>query len=220
VAREDTQVRRRARRRASGDNLDSFLDILTNTVGVLIFVLLFVALTAADASVLIRTPLRQDSNKDPEFFEVRGDRIYRIDTDAVDAEWDRYYERLPPITIYNYRSVTYRLESFETRTENHRVDFTGSVLAGGGGLRYRLRTDAVGNRKTELRDSTSTYQANLARLDTSEHFVAFVVRPDGFEAFREARKQAWKRGLQVGWEPMADKKDLTFGSRGRQVGTQ
>lgn len=60
-------------------NLDSFLDVLTNTVGVLMFVSLFVSLVAVESATIVRTPLVSSTQKTPQFFEIRGNRVVYID---------------------------------------------------------------------------------------------------------------------------------------------
>ena len=50
-------------------NLDSFLDVMTNTVGVLVFICLFVYLVAAQATKTIRTPIVSQSDKTPRFLK-------------------------------------------------------------------------------------------------------------------------------------------------------
>lgn len=213
--------RRRARRPVdSGGNLDSFLDTLTNTVGVLIFVLLFVTLAAADATVLVKTPLRTSTAKEEIFFEVSGDRVALLDTDAGSDAYRRLVNGLPRPNWYNLDLIIDRIYAFSADAGNHRVTVVGSVLSGTTGLRYELDPDA-GDAMKSLRDSTSEFQRVLARADTAEQFVAFLVRPDGLEAFREARKHAARRGFQSGWEPVqAGAGAVVFATGGRSVGVQ
>jgi hypothetical protein len=213
-------MRRRSRAAPGGQNLDSFLDILTNTVGVLVFVLLFVSLAAADASVLVRTPLRSETDKRGTVLEVRGDRITHVDTRTADSAFDRMIRSLPRINIYNYRSVAARVENFTTSTDHYRVDVVGSVLYGRIGLRYRVRSGDVGMDLRDLRGDSSAYLRMLDALDPEEDYLAFIVRPDGVAAFRAARDLAAKRGFQTGWEPFIAELDLVFSSRGRTLGVQ
>lgn len=212
--------RRPLRRGATGENLDSFLDIMTNTVGVLVFVLLFVTLAAADATVLVRTPLHQATSRTARLFEVRGDSLYLVDTRAASGSFQDFLERLPAVNWYTVDYVENRINNFTTATPNYRVDFVGSMRYGSYGLRYRLSKTAKGDASRTLRDSASHYLTVLSTLDPKEHYVAFLVRPDGFNAFREARKLAWARGLKVGWEPVEATDELIFGSGGRTIGTQ
>ena len=62
----------------------------------------------------------------------------------------------------------------------------------------------------------------LAKLDPKKDYLAFLVRPNSFEAFQVAREQAWKQGFKVGWEPQNTNDPITFGlgSGGRSVGIQ
>jgi hypothetical protein len=211
-------MRRRARLGPGAQNLDSFLDIMTNTVGVLVFVLLFVTLSAADASVLVRTPLRQESKKDALFFEVRGTRVLHVDTEKVNADIERLRRRLPEINLYTYEYAREMLEGFQTSTQDYRVRMAGSIEYGLG-LTYTARPDA-GVPLASLADTGAEYAAILGASDPAKVYLAFIVRPDGFEAFREARKIAWEKGYQVGWEPFTQDRTLSLGASGRTVGVQ
>jgi hypothetical protein len=219
-----SSVRRRARLGPGAQNLDSFLDIMTNTVGVLIFVLLFVSLSAADAAVLVRTPLRQETKKAPLFFEVRGERVVHIDTKKVNGELERLFARVRALDPEYMAEVgTEAIEGFETTTENYRVHMMGSLSYESLNLQYLPRSRDAGEVTGQLSDTGSKYSSLLRRQDPNQAYVAFIVRPDGFEAFREARKLAWARGFQVGWEPFGEELPLSFvvsGKGGRMVGVQ
>jgi hypothetical protein len=212
--------RRRVVRGPGGQNLDSFLDILTNTVGVMVFVLLFVTLAAADASVLVRTPLHTSTEKAAVVFEVRGDRVVYLDDDEADRAIAELYRSLPKVSIYNIRSITQRIYNFEATAGNYQVDVVGSLLSGSLSTRYRIRSEIVGNRIGGLRDPAAEFQQVLSRLQADSAFVSFLVRPDGFGAFRTAREIAIKRGFEYGWEPFEADREIIFGSRGRQLGVQ
>ena len=212
-------MRRRSRPAALGQNVDSFLDMMTNTVGVLVFVLLFVALAAADASILVRTPLLTKTPKDGVLFEVRGDRVVHVDTDAVTADFQRFLRSLPEINLYNVYDFTRRVDAFSTATGNYRISVIGS-FTGSYGLRYTVRDQTVGTPIRALKDPSSEYQRVLAGVTSGKSYVAFIVRPDGVEAFRSARDIATRHGLQSGWEPMTQERELVFGSGGRTIGVQ
>ena len=211
---------RRARSTELSNNLDSFLDTLTNTVGVMVFVLLFVTLAAADATILVKTPLRTVTEKDEIFFEISGSRVARLDTELGSQRYRSMLNGLPRASLFNFSDIIRRVYDFRGDAGNHRVRVAGSILDGDVGLQYRLKENA-GDSTRALRDTASEFQRILAKADTSKQVVAFLVRPDGLEAFREARKQAARRGFQSGWEPIdADQEGITFGSGGRTVGVQ
>lgn len=200
-------------------NLDSFLDTLTNTVGVMIFVLLFVTLAAADATVLVRTPLRTEVSKDEIFFEVSGDRVALLDTEKANEQVRRHMASLPQPSWYNLSAIVRRIYDFSGSTRNHEVDLVGSVMDGEMGVRYQLKPGA-GDPIKALKSRDSEFQRALAAADTSQKVVAFVVRADGFAAFREARKIATARGFRSGWEPVQEETGVVFVSGGRTVGVQ
>jgi hypothetical protein len=206
-------VKRRPRPRPQAQNLDSFLDIMTNTVGVLVFVLLFVTLAAADASVLVRTPLRASTEKVPVFFEVVDGRVVHMETGVADERVRAFMEGLPRINLYNYEYVLASMRTWSTSTGNYTVDLVGYSM------RYRAN-EGAGEPVKVVKDTASAYQRVLRGMDPETEYLAFIVRPDGLEAFRAAREVATRRGLSSGWEPFTYEREITFGSNGRQVGVQ
>lgn len=206
-------MKRRPRPRPQAQNLDSFLDIMTNTVGVLVFVLLFVTLAAADASVLVRTPLRASTEKVPVFFEVVDGRVVHMETGVADERVRAFVEGLPRINLYNYEYVLASMRTWSTSTGNYTVDLVGYST------RYRAN-EGAGEPVKVVKDTASAYQRVLRGMDPETEYLAFIVRPDGLEAFRAAREVATRRGLSSGWEPFTHEREITFGSNGRQVGVQ
>ena len=82
-------MRSRVRRRNNhvNQNLDSFLDILTNTVGVLMFISLFVTLIAAGSSpktqITIQTPLSSPTEKESLWFEIQNNKVSHLNLQQV-----------------------------------------------------------------------------------------------------------------------------------------
>jgi hypothetical protein len=92
-------------------NLDSFLDVLTNTVGALMFIILFMGLITAEAvsssnransssseagsSSIITTPLVSKTEKNPRFFEIRNNKITYIDDEKVGKDMETVIGNLP-----------------------------------------------------------------------------------------------------------------------------
>lgn len=232
--------RRRVHRKASvpTQNLDSFLDILTNTVGVLMFVSLFVTLITVQAGALIRTPLVSKSNKQPHFFEVRGNKVIYVDDENIDSQLAILMTSLPTcerpkipenldVYIYQYyaeeiqeykicqKQTLEKLKTFQGQTENYNVRFIDIDA-----MMYEPRSSNIGESIKELSKANSNFQTVLKSLNPKTDYLAFIVRPDSFSAFRNARQQAWKTGFDVGWEPQTEKTPIIFGSGGRAVGVQ
>jgi hypothetical protein len=233
-------MRQRRQRKIAppSQNLDSFLDILTNTVGVLMFISLFVSLLAVESANIIKTPLVSESNKNPLFFEIRGDRIRYINTDKVQAEIKGLLESLPECVkpnipdnfspyLYDYyleEIQTYEscvaqqkeiVQNFNVDIEYYSVNFQDLDS-----LVYQPKNEIDGESQEEISQENSKFQQLLKQFNTQEHYLAFIVRPDSFNTFRLARKKAIDAGFNVGWEPSETDIPIVFGSEGRNIGVQ
>ncbi|GAB4542779.1 MAG: hypothetical protein Tsb0014_35860 [Pleurocapsa sp.] len=236
-------MRNRARRRLAvpEQNLDSFLDILTNTVGVLMFISLFVTLIATGSSskskLVIQTPLASETKKEPLWFEIRDNQVTYLNKERVDEEQYKLFGNLPYCVppdvssnlglsanaeylrrLENYNSCkvsrSRRLSNFQFQTEYY------DVVTVDGSLRFEPVFGKDGETEEQLRAESSQFNQVLAKFDPSKQYLAFIVRPDSFTAFRAARKQAWAQGYEVGWEPHPSELPIQFGERGRAVGVQ
>ncbi len=214
-------MRSRSRRRNNQitQNLDSFLDVLTNTVGVLMFISLFVTLIATGGSsktnITIQTPLSSPTDKDSLWFEIKDNKVSYLDLRQVREKELELSSNLPncnkPLTSpnapdYGFRQDNYqsclfsimgRQSNFRTNTENYSV----RTVDNGVSLVFNPISNEVGENSTQITTADSQFQQVLSRNDSSKDYLIFIVRPDSFEAFREARKKAWEAGYQVGWEP-------------------
>jgi len=216
-------------------NLDSFLDILTNTVGVLMFIGLFVSLVAAEAGTLVRTPLAADSRKYVHFLEARENQTFDLSATilTVQARAQDYVAALPecrePAAFFRglglddpeiraYRrcleSRIQRIEDFSTATDDYRATALGD------GMLYSPRYPGSGETPEEMERSRSEFRQLLKDLHPGQDYLAFIVRPDSFEAFRKARQIAREEGFDVGWEPFPQDGQLVFSSSGRSIGVQ
>lgn len=63
--------------------------------------------------------------------------------------------------------------------------------------------------------STAEFEiSGLNGLDPAAQYVCFLVRPDGFEIFRQARKAAWEHGLDVSCELQDESGPFAIGPQG------
>lgn len=240
-------MRRRSRKPiVPSQNLDSFLDILTNTVGVLMFVGLFISLVAVDSATIVRTPLLSKTEKQAHFFEVRGNKVTYLDKEVADTQLKELVKSLTVCTepespsysndsdyefyseqiqeyyrrLQEYQEcITYKTEEFK----NFRVrtsHYEASVELEPFSIVYKPIEAAAGESPKELERINSEYKSTLKKLNPQADYLAFIVRPDSFEAFRRARQVAWKDGFNVGWEPMNADTQIRFSSGGRAVGVQ
>ena len=213
-------MRSRARRRNTNvsQNLDSFLDILTNTVGVLMFISLFVTLIATGSSpktrVTIQTPLSSPTDKESLWFEIEDNKVRHLNLRQVRKQELELSENLPNCNQPNNSDTDYisrqnayqscllsilgRQSNFRASTKNYRV----RTVDGGVSLQFDPASADVGENPSQLTAANSDFRQVLAQFDPKQDYLVFIVRPDSFEAFRNARKQAWDAGYEVGWEPL------------------
>ena len=219
-------------------NLDSFLDILTNTVGVLMFIGLFVSLLAVEAGNIIRTPLVSKTNKIAHFFEIRNNQVFYLNHFEVNQKIERLLTKLPQcyppnipesLSEYLYNYYLEEIEKYQSclriRDEQmQRVSLdTGYYIVSfvnGESLKYDPKMTVEGENKEKLTADRSQFNTILQQLDPNINYLAFIVRPDSFATFRAAREQAWQRGFDVGWEPFPQNYILVFGAGGRSIGVQ
>ena len=214
-------MRSRTRRRniSLSQNLDSFLDILTNTVGVLMFISLFVTLIATGSrpktQVTIQTPLSSPTEKESLWFEINNNRVSYLDLRQVREKELELSGNLPNcnkpqddgnsanaiISQNNYQSclssILGRQSNFRVNTKNYEV----RAVDNGVSLTFNPLSPNIGETTNKLTSENSQFKQVLAKSNSNKDYLVFIVRPDSFEAFRAARKQAWAAGYEVGWEP-------------------
>ena len=206
-------MRTRARRKVTqtSQNLDSFLDILTNTVGVLMFISLFVTLIATGSApktnVNIQTPLSKSTEKEPLWFEIGTNKVSHLNLRQVREKELELSGNLPNCNkpdggdLRNYEacllSILGRQSNFRFSTSNYEV----KAVDQGVSLLFKPLSAQVGETTSQLTAPDSQFKQVLGQFNPQEDYLIFIVRPDSFEAFRAARKQAWDAGYEVGWEP-------------------
>ncbi len=213
-------MRSRASRRNNhvSQNLDSFLDILTNTVGVLMFISLFVTLIATGSSpktkITIQTPLSSPTDKESLWFEIKNNQVSHLNLRQVREQELELSANLPNCnrpsrsnsSDYSTRQNNYqscllsilgRQSNFRASTKNYEV----TTVDNGVSLLFEPLSDEIGEPIDRLTTANSQFQQVLSQFNPNKDYLVFIVRPDSFEAFRAARKQAWDAGYEVGWEP-------------------
>lgn len=210
-------MRSRTRRKNNtvSQNLDSFLDVLTNTVGVLMFVSLFLTLVSTGSGggnsktkVTIQTPLSSPTEKQSLWFEIKNNKVSYLNLRKVRELELELTENLPNCNkpqsaadVANYQScllsVLGRQSNFEASTENYEV----SAVDDGVSLEFKPVSEQIGETTTQLAATDSQFKRVLSQYNSKKDYLVFVVRPDSFETFRAARKVAWAANYEVGWEP-------------------
>lgn len=215
-------------------NLDSFLDILTNTVGALMFMGLFITLVTVESPAIIQTPLVKTSNKQVHLFELRGEQVLAVDTQTVQVAVEQSLQALPSCpqpqaSTQDYGAYLAELQAYQTclvqkseRLANLQIETADYQVSLVNIDNFAFRYDPKPGKPagSSLQSDHSPFVQQLQALDPQRDYVAFVVRPDAFPTFRQARKLAQRQGFDIGWEPLAPETPLILGSEGRRIGVQ
>ena len=203
------------------------------------FIGLFVALISAEAGYIIRTPLVTRTRKVPHFFEVRDGKVTYVDTRGVDQQVQSWLNSLPACSRPDYSDASdpYLSDYYQEQMQEYNDCISAKVQQLKGfkaeTAHYQVRLEKLnsllyepikeGESVEELPQADSEFRETLEDLDPSSEYLAFIVRPDSFDAFREARSQARRVGFEVGWEPYEEETPIAFtafGSGGRAIGVQ
>lgn len=164
-------------------------DMLTNTVGIMLFILIFTVLATGTATMFRRLPIAQETDKSPVFIVCAENRIYPSDLRALLR--DVFLKDVDGMPI----DKRVEHDEFIMRSQ---IWSTGGKL--GGGVIFEPRPGA-GERFTGIRSSRSRFGETLSKADPKEVFVFFFVLEDSIDAFVAARGLAVEQGFEVGWEP-------------------
>jgi hypothetical protein len=183
--------------------MDSLVDIVSNTVGILIILAVFMALLSRISlpnagSARQQVPLEQPperilvpwshaTNKTAVFGYLQGNRLHMLDL-------REFYARLAgqkpkpgnqPIALdlpgmqakfYPVTNLVYCLEFFPER--------------------------GYGETLPQMRGAGARWQTALQAYPPERFYYFFWVAGDSFELFRTVRDELWKRQVEVGWKPV------------------
>jgi hypothetical protein len=200
---------RRSRKNTDDMNLDSLMDVLSCSVGVMLFIVIFAVIEAKGTNVLVYSPplSREPPDNSSRILalcvegKVRildaGTALQQLIGDVVQLT----YEGVPGFVSranrknvsdgnFSYRLV-YRDESYgEFRRKR--------VIS----LRVDEKPGVHGDSSDDLVSAVSVFERALAGFDREEHWLAFGVDADSVEVFREARAIAMEKGFATGWDPI------------------
>lgn len=199
------------------------------------FVGLFISLVSVESSSIIRTPLLVSStNKKAYYFEVQDNKVIDFVTNWAIVE--RELEKLslqaceePHLSSgitkdnaqYHIAEVEKYLAQFEEfencidenrrKLKDFRVttpDYNVSTVPNSLDLIYQPLQMNSGTILEKSKQDYPQVKRKLDQLDPEVRYIVFLVKPDSFAEFRQARELAWDMGFDVGWEPFTE--DLVF----------
>lgn len=210
--------------KAAGRTMVPMADMLSSTVGVVIFMLIFTVLAAGGASAIKQLPIERSTDADAVNFVCMDGRVYAIDPSAIRSFTDRAGPLEPALqSIETFNAWAKRFGDHKVTTDDATVTGSAGLVpiarqgmlgySSRASLRFALRPDG-GERVADLGTARSRYEQKLDALERNKHFVHFIVTPDGVDAFNAARELATQRGLETGWAPHTDREGVSIGILG------
>ena len=187
-------------------SLDSLVDIVSNTVGILIILAVFMAMFTnlaapglSDAHrepVTLQRPVEKilvpwshPTSKNSIYFYLHQNRLLNLDLPAFYAA---LADHKPGDGGY---PVTIELPAVRTRY----YPVTNHVYC----LEFAPRR-GHGESWSAAQAPGSAWQRTLEAYPREKYYYFFWVTGDSFELFREIRDLLWDRQVEVGWKPVAD----------------
>ena len=190
-------------------NLDSLVDIVSNNVGILVVLAVFMAMFSLlkkseqtpqkeqpfDNIEKIKIPWSHASQKNNLLFLLRDDRILYLDRALVYQNLKKYLsgkETLPKQISLNQYSI--KLTTGSGRA--HCLEF--------------LPSPGAGQWWHQISEHDGLLQNLMEKYPPEENYFFFWVDPDSFEMFREIRKTLWDLNFEVGWRPIRIETPLRY----------
>ena len=204
----------RRKRRLNGDyhnllNLDSLVDIVSNNVGILVILAVFMAMFSlleksdqvtskkhpTENIEKLKIPWAHVSQKNILLILLRSDRLLYLDRALV-------YQRLKK---YLYGS--------EPLPKHLNLDQFSIELKVGSGHAHCIKflpSPGTGQWWHQFSKSKGVMQKLIKKFPPQENYFFFWVDPDSFEIFREIRRSLWEQNFEVGWKPIRIETPLRY----------
>jgi hypothetical protein len=180
--------------------MDSFVDVICNTIGVLVVIIVFSATIAQRITKLTKAPTwKAFDEKVVHVFEATEGSVYYLNRPALLKKVTSELERLGSLPA---RERQERLAEAQIYSGNHTVvpnDLNVGVVT------VKLVENSTGGTDAEhIERPFSLFNKYLARLDPEKDTLLFVVRPSGDEIFRLATEQAKRLDFRTQFDLRAE----------------
>jgi len=201
-------------------------DMLTNTVGIMLFILIFITLGAGGAMIARRLPRERPT-------KAHACYVLCVEGRVVGFRFAPLLEQfVAPLGRPSGSDLEMWVRAFNARkTETASLVISGeaSVDTGPFGLvrpeSFEVTLDIQvkpgrGESLDTIGQPASDYRQWLGTLDPKADFVFFMIQPDSLAVFRAARDEAVIRGFDFGWSPQRAREPARFSltGSGREAG--
>jgi len=202
-------TKKRLKKVTSEVNLAPLMDVLTCTVGVMLFVVIFVVLQAQGKTIPLFAPIQKGEppkNSERNLLICKNGRIKFLDIAKAQknllSQGQQNYENVPEIVeLANKKNVSDPAFKFTYGYED-------TYSPSDGVARYYTIVvneidSAAGEGIDDLKSSKSAIGKLIANLDPRRNWIAFALADEkSIEVFRQARQIADKKGVPNGWDPV------------------
>jgi len=220
-------MRRKKRRQGFFEpSLVPMADMLCNTVGITVFLLIFTVLTAGASVTPKRLPYEHAPKaNDVSDFVCFGNRVLPLDVATLERRFAKVVHRPSELTFDNIDGFLQRLNAASVQDKYFTLSMNGQLVNANGGEALETSTlvqakGNVGDPIPSLTKNDSLFKSQLNGSNPKEKFVFFFVYPDSIKAFEAARDIANQMHFETGWGDLPQGQPLTFGSGGRAMGAQ
>ena len=193
-------------------SLDSLVEIVSNSVGILIILAVFMALLSVVESPLDepvspeetndlltvekkRIPWSHSSQKSSLLFVLQDNRLLYLDRVAAYRSFESELDGEPELPL-KADLDGYRVELTAQSSQNHCLQFFPEADAG----QWWGEVSRADGWLTKL----------LAEKSPSEVYLFFWADGASFELMREIREWTWDQRYEVGWKPITERSGLRF----------
>ena len=190
-------------------NLDSLVDIVSNNVGILVILAVFMAMFSllekneqipiTEQSIenieKLKIPWSHVSQKNNLLLLLRNDRLLFFDRALVYQRLKKYLSGSDPLPT------------------NISLDQYSIELTAGGGHAHCLEffpSPRAGQWWHQVSQHNGLMQTLMKKYPTEENYFFFWVDPDSFDLFRKIRKSLWGKRFEVGWKPVRIESPLRY----------
>ena len=213
--------RRRSKHAAFEEpSLVPLADMLTNTVGIMVFILMFTVLTASAVAIHKRLPMEHESKAtDTRVIICKSNRAYPLRYETVRIMIESAREKLKDLSKPTSRKDIHDRAKLIGRIDQEDEDIAFSLVASAEEdsdscwLEYTVTCRPKPGRGTappEFRKSPNALDTVLEGQAASDTAVIFWVKPDSVAAFAAARDLALSRGFSCSWIAENENDEITF----------
>ncbi len=196
-------------------NLDSFLDIMTCLVGVLVLIVILTGLDAMQIRVLIPTPMEYDSDKRPIFIEARNNQLFRIPLEELQRAADQALREISRESAGDLERMLRLMHEVRSGNEHYRIDLSFFTV-GQFALRPVHEAEGYPLLHWDRESSRDWFGSILARINRDDEMITFLVRDDSYDVFKRARHLAWHQKVDVSYELLDVQEVIKFGLLGQR----